>query len=112
MRTIMEDMLPSLKALEWKCDNFDACLSGGKSTGSIFEQYQSTMFLKDVLMLEESIIPRIDTYSDRIMSDINQLEVKEYFSIDENKSARDIALNFGPDMVSESTKVFFTVTSC
>lgn len=74
MRTIMEDILPSLKALKWKCDNFDACLSGGKSTGSIFEQYQSTMFLEDVLMLEESVIPRIDSYSDGIMSDINQLE--------------------------------------
>ena len=30
--------------------------------------------LEDVLMLEESIIPRIDTYSDGIMSDISQLE--------------------------------------
>lgn len=35
MRTIMEDTLPSLKALKWKCDHFDACLSGGLSTTSI-----------------------------------------------------------------------------
>ncbi len=57
---IMEEAWIQIEKLKSMCDNFDSCLPGGKSCYTVES-------LSGELMLESSIIPRIDDCCDTIM---------------------------------------------